>query len=197
MIYGDHQLDVSPGQVVRIRAADTFMVFAETDGEKVRILGPNHSTDRFCKVVVPTGIDSILIECDPDCAIETQVSDQPSRFEEVDPVPIEVPAFAGRPETTEEIVARMLHTHLRNEEDKREAESWEQANDFDVDEDEWVSPYELVQMADDEPLDLESLSPADKSEAGPESASESPPETPPPVASDPVEPDATERQVAS
>lgn len=70
-----------------------------------------------------------------------------------DPTPLEMPAGVGRPESLAETIRRMV----RNEQFVAAlggAESFEEANDFDIPgEDDFKSPHEEIEMSDEEVFD--------------------------------------------
>lgn len=93
---------------------------------------------------------------------------QPTR-ETPDPTPAEMPVGACKPDTLEEIVARMLHAQKMQ--DAAEGhESWDEANDFE-DEDPDVlldfSPYELQEMVPESDPGFTQLDPEPPAEAAP------------------------------
>lgn len=69
--------------------------------------------------------------------------------EVVDPTPLAVPAGWDRPESLAEMVQRMVRQEAFRRAVNSEAESFEEADDFDCsdEEEDWVSPYEIVDMA--------------------------------------------------
>lgn len=70
-------------------------------------------------------------------------------------IPVELPAGACRPKSLQEIIARMVFSEVQSRE-KSEAESWDEANDFDIpdelDNQLDFSPYELKDLQEEEPL---------------------------------------------
>lgn len=73
----------------------------------------------------------------------------------LDRTPLEIPAGAIRPPTLEEQIAKFLHMERQRESDM-EFESFEEANDFDADDDDLLdfSRYELREIQEEyiEPL---------------------------------------------
>lgn len=72
------------------------------------------------------------------------------QVDQLDPTPLELPAGCARPRTLEETIARYMHIHLMNEREGSDPESWEDADDFEEDEDPDVlifhSKYELKEL---------------------------------------------------
>lgn len=60
-----------------------------------------------------------------------------------DPRPVRIPAGFRRPETLAEQVQRLVRTHISRDAEQNGMETWEEANDFDVDDDfDPSTPYE-------------------------------------------------------
>lgn len=73
------------------------------------------------------------------------------RFEDPDPRPVEWPLNLKRPLTIQEEIQRFI----RVERAMGESQQWEtpeEADDFDVGEDDLVSPYELTELQEEAPL---------------------------------------------
>ena len=102
--------------------------------------------------------------------------------EDLDRTPLELPLGSCRPRTVNEIVAMMLQQHIdRGEQEGHE--TWDEANDFDLEEDDLLLPlsqYELQELRPDE-SGYEVEGETDKE---PETAPEAPQET---IPADPSE----------
>lgn len=73
------------------------------------------------------------------------------KYEVPDKTPVEMPLGYERPESLESMIARMVRVHSQIAE-KHGAESFEEADDFDTDDDvELVSPYQLTDMQEETP----------------------------------------------
>lgn len=66
--------------------------------------------------------------------------------ETLDPRPVEIPAGFKRPETTTEIMQRLIRTTLSEQASERGEETFEEANDFEVEDETFEpgTPYEAV-----------------------------------------------------
>lgn len=72
--------------------------------------------------------------------------------EVLDPTPVAVPAGMGRPESLQETIRRLVRNEVSQVAQKYEMETFEEASDFDVDdEDDYLSPYELTEMQEEQP----------------------------------------------
>jgi len=71
-----------------------------------------------------------------------------------DDTPVAMPLGFDRPEDISETIRRLVQNELSAQADERGDETFLEANDFDVeDEDVWVSPYELQPMQEEVPID--------------------------------------------
>jgi len=70
-----------------------------------------------------------------------------------DQTPMEIPLYArGTVESLPEIMKRVIRQHFDQQARENEMETFEESEDFDIEEeDNWTSPYELVEM-DEEPV---------------------------------------------
>lgn len=72
------------------------------------------------------------------------------RRETPDPTPVAWPAGVRRPETLAEQIRRMVRLHVSQMAQEQGFESFEEADDFDSDDDdEFRSPYELTEMQEE------------------------------------------------
>lgn len=73
------------------------------------------------------------------------------RFEIPDPNPLEVPLF--RPLSIHEEIKRFVRSEMSRQAQEQGQESFEEADDFDVgDDDEIQSPYEMVELKEEFPV---------------------------------------------
>lgn len=71
-----------------------------------------------------------------------------------DQTPVEVPLSFKKPLTLAEEVRRMVRNELSQVAENQGAETFEEADDFDVEDDDdlaFMSPYEILEMSDDGP----------------------------------------------
>ena len=71
--------------------------------------------------------------------------------EKVDPTPVEVPAEMVRPPTLKEELQRYVRYYVSRDAESRGLESFEEFNDFEVDDEDpdWSSEYEMSEMQED------------------------------------------------
>jgi len=87
--------------------------------------------------------------------------------EYLDPTPVAMPAGVGRPESLTETIRRMVRNEMSLHASAQGAESFAEANDFDMDDDDDLSsPYEVHEMAEEVGPNAERTGVADDAEAG-------------------------------
>ena len=151
MYKGKKQLKILKDQAVDIRATAPFHVVEFADGAPLRVLGPNSSEDRRWKnhFREPCVIEVVT---DEEALWSYHLKTFP-RSEHPDPTPVEIPLDMTRPESIEEMMARMINARFSVMAEAAGFETEEEANDFDTGEpDEWSSPYELQDMQADSPF---------------------------------------------
>lgn len=97
------------------------------------------------------------------------------RLEIPDPTPVEMPLGYERPESLQSMIARMVRT-FSDQAQKEGAESFEEADDFDIDDDsEIVSPYQMNDMQEERPYEsFRTDNKIKRADKAPESAQEEP-----------------------
>lgn len=184
---GDGKLRLLADQTLWLRATAPFHVL-ETDkeGTPLRVLGPNSVEDRRYKIQVR---ELTYVEVKTQGAWSYDLRTFP-RCEITDPTPMEIPLGMTKPETLEEIMARMIKSRFEIMAADNGYETEDEANDFEVgNEDDWKSPYELQEMQEDTPFFEEAEPPGAPAPSGtpPAEQSEAGPESPPEGESQPVQ----------
>lgn len=76
--------------------------------------------------------------------------------DKMDQTPLELPVDAHLPESIESMVARMVHQHVADREQAAAPkETWDEANDFEPDEDEGLPDFSAYTLTDVEPEALQ------------------------------------------
>lgn len=79
-----------------------------------------------------------------------------AKHEEVpDPTPVEMPVGYERPESLQDMIARMIRTTSMLAAKSGQFETFEEADDFDDTDDEVKSPYQMTDMEEEEPRYVE------------------------------------------
>lgn len=87
------------------------------------------------------------------------------RYEDPDQRPVDWPLNLKRPLTIQEEIQRFVRVEMSQRAQEHGHESFEEADDFDVeDEDEWQSPYELMEMQEERPIPAEPVVAAQQKE---------------------------------
>lgn len=144
---GSQILPCRPNSQVRVHAEGTYLVYGLSEDEtRLSILAPHNDRDLLSHFTVPLECSKIQIVTDEDTLFQIHIVENISA-EQLDPVPIEViePQLSLRDQIKQYIVEE-LSTHQYNQGN----ESFEEADDFDIDdESEPTSPYEMPEMDED------------------------------------------------
>lgn len=152
MNYGTQLVGAKPGEQVTIRASGAFIVYAVGEsGQRLRILGPNNAQKRSLVFVVPA-CKELEIETEESTAWQIETKTVPERREHLDPTPVEIPVGVIRPESLESIMARMINERFSQMAEEKGLETFEEADDFDIDDDLPKTPYEMVDLDPEEPF---------------------------------------------
>jgi len=137
-------------QLVKADFQLPFTAYVTEGKKKVRIAGPSSSNDRRLRIVV-NAHEGVSIETDGLWMFH--VEHLPQRGEHNSGIPVELGLPEERPLSLRDEMMRFIRSEISRQADDTGQETFEEANDFDVDEDEWKSPYELIEMVDEEPID--------------------------------------------
>lgn len=72
-------------------------------------------------------------------------------FEYPDPTPMAIPAHLRLPETLQDTMRRLIRVEMSKQAVEAGQESFEEADDFEVDDDDPISPYEMLPMQAEAP----------------------------------------------
>lgn len=152
MNYGSQTVAADAGSQVRIRASGSFIVYAVGEsGQRLRILGPNNAQKRAMVCIVPA-CKELEIETDESTAWEIEAKEVPERREHLDQTPVEIPVGVIRPESLESIMARMINERFSLMAEEKGMETFEEADDFDIDDELPKTPYEMTELDPEEPF---------------------------------------------
>lgn len=128
------------------------MVYAlGKSAQRLRILGPNNAQKRTLVCVLPA-CEALEIECDKSVCWSYEYQVVPGRQEEPDQTPVEIMPGQIRPESLQEIMARMIQDRFDEMARDKGMETFEEADDFDMDDELPRTPYEMVDMDPEEPF---------------------------------------------
>lgn len=152
MNYGHQLVSATPGSQVHIRASGEFIVYAVGEsGQRLRILGPNNAQKRSMVCIVPA-CKELEVETEEATAWEIEEKAVPERREHLDQTPVEIPVGVIRPESLESIMARMINERFSQMAEENGMETFEEADDFDIDDELPKTPYELTELDPEEPF---------------------------------------------
>ena len=139
------------------------VVTFKADGEYVlaakgQFLGPGAATDRRSVIVMPPGEQTINVRTGKSTLWHLHAEATPLPYEVPDPTPIEIPVELRDMSLVDEIKEYVRGEMMLRQEDEG-METFEEANDFDMEEEEpeLVSSYEFDEMDSDNSLDINDL----------------------------------------
>lgn len=122
---------------ISVRSDGNFTAYwLDADKVRVRIAGPEAASARFFKGRIPEIAAYLEISCAEKTMCSVDFNDYGTK-EEVDPVPAAIPLDAKQPVSLEQLLQRIVRTELSRNAEKIEAESFEEADDFDLPGMEW------------------------------------------------------------
>lgn len=154
---GNKQFEVvGPGTLV-IECDQVFTLYELGDDGKIRVLGPRDANHRYL---------AVYLEGQHKLALETKglwsfAFDDRSRGDPSDPVPMEIPVGMARPEPLEDMIRRYIHQEVSVNAQDSGRETFQEANDFDIEDEipDPLSPYEMLDMQEEEPIPAEPAAP--------------------------------------
>ena len=150
---GKLKIPIEEGATVLIKSTGEFSVLGYDGVRLLSIIGPRHVGDRQLQFVVPQGVTSLEVICKP--AVRWSIDVTRVNGKEVpDPTPVALPVGHHHPPTLREDMQRFIREEVsRHYQEAEGAGSFEEEDDFDVDDDdEFVSPYEMSEMIEEEPM---------------------------------------------
>lgn len=157
--------DVAPSRFVEVKADGPFFCYALSNDEREMVLGPFNSEIWYLKTRVPEWCTKIEVTREE--SVKVNVTAGLKGDEIVDPNPVTIPIECRKPRTVEDMVRQYVATAVSAHYENEGYESFEESDDFEVDDDndEFVmkSPYELI---DEYPIEkpVETSKPSGKAE---------------------------------
>lgn len=141
-----------------------FVVYGLRDGKRKVVLGPHRVDELRVSFVLPNSCNGFEVDTG-DIAHWSWYSSE-SDPEELDPRPVAFPV-SDAPVSLSDQVRELVQVHLSNQAAKQGMETEEEADDFEVpdEEPEISSPYEFVELQDDFVPEPESTEPPAAEEA--------------------------------
>lgn len=122
---------------VTVRGDKGFACYLEGEGKERLFVGPHSADLRITSFFVPAGYSECVVECPADSL--TTVDVMPNRFSEVDETSLLLELEQERPLAIKDLIANQIAQIMRMRGDlEADPESVEEANDFDMADDDWV-----------------------------------------------------------
>lgn len=177
-----------PRVQVVVRSDGPFSVYAvDADGEVLYLVGPSSADKRTISFrLLDEKVAGFKLRAHEPCLVEWLVEPITGNAEKVDPVPLEIPVDRQRPLTLREEMMRFIRTEISAQAERAGTfGSFEEEDDFSDEDGEIYSPYEVVEMDEEDgvgypveptekPVERENDIPAvapDPSESPPEAVS--------------------------
>lgn len=154
LLTGTQKIEVSAPIRITVQADGEFVVYGFEGDERKAVLGPEGSNFRYvrCDVLPPLDAFQVVVK-DAATVWSLHVEDRAMRMELPDPIPMEAPTGYRAPPTLQEELRRMVRAELHARAVAGEVETWEEANDLEVDSDEVLTPFEAAVLEDEYPVD--------------------------------------------
>ena len=142
--------------VVTIEADASFSAYGIERGKRSLLLGPFKTDARILTARIPKGIKQVEVATAKSTFWQYYVDMRSDGKEYPDPTPVEVPVDCRQPPSLREEMRRFIREEFSRNAEQTGQETFEDSDDFDIEgEDDFVSPYEMVDMIDEEPLERE------------------------------------------
>lgn len=140
---------------IGVVSAGEFVVYAIRRNRRVALLGPPHCGDRSWRLELRRhDFSHVEVVADEATDWTFEYLKYSNGVEVLDPTPVALPVAAGPPALSD-VVRDLVAHHLSRAAQANDLESFEEASDFEVDDDDELrSPFEFEEMDDDvlEPL---------------------------------------------
>lgn len=141
--------------IISIEADASFSAYGLDKGKRSLLLGPFKPDARQLRYRLAAGTDHIEVATAKSTFWQLSILYVPDGKEHLDPTPIEIPAGFDKPPSLRDEMRRFIREEFaRSAVDAEDAETFEEADDFDIDEDpDPFSQYEVMDMVEEEPID--------------------------------------------
>ncbi len=150
MYKGKKLLNVEPPMKVVIMSDGEFSVYGCVKGDVRSILGPVSALHRSCVIHLVEPIDGFMVAAKPSVQWSIKYVPVTDGKEYLDSTPVELPVGYEKPLTLREDMMRFIREEVSAVAASNQAETFEDADDFDVMDDELPdSVYEFAELQDD------------------------------------------------
>lgn len=188
---GPGNFKIPPGCGLVIRCSKKFTALGLNHlGDLVSVLGPCAETDRTLRRHVPHDVNTLKMLTSKTAHWEYSYTDRHSH-EDLDRTPIEIPV-APKELRYEDEMRRIVRDELSRHAEASHRETFEESDDFEIEDDDPLSPYETTEMQEDaEYAPSKSVADDPSVPKPPHRPVGDPPEEQPPDAKEPENPAST------
>ncbi len=156
---GSSEITCGPGATILIKSSGPFCAYGVEGKKRSLILGPVSQNSRILRYKLPPDIERVYIKTEKSTEWTIDWSSY-ARSESLDITPVELPIGYREPETLADQMRRFIKTEVSNQAQKDNLGSFAEEDDFDLDENEPITPYELTDMEElEEPWDEKTPAP--------------------------------------
>ncbi len=182
MYKGKKLLNVEPPMKAVILSDGEFTVYGCVKGDIRSILGPVSAVHRSCVIHLVEPVDGFMVAAKPSVRWTVKYVPVTDGKEYLDATPVEIPVGYEKPLTLKEDMMRFIREEVSAVAERNGVESFEDADDFDVMDDELPeSVYEFAELQDDyvpEEVEVEDkVEPVDEPDKGDSGSSKAVPGT--------------------
>lgn len=138
--------------VIHIEADASFTAYGVVKDKRELVLGPFKADARRIRYLLPNGYSHFEVATAKSTFWQYKISYQPDGLSYPDATPVALPLNADKPLSLREEMRRFIRQEFSSRAEIDEQETFEEANDFEIDEDpDPISHYELIDLVDEYP----------------------------------------------
>ncbi len=162
MYKGSKELNTKRGATIEIRSSGPFCAYAMEGKKRTIILGPINTNARILKYKLPSDIEKVFVKTEKSTEW-TMAWSYYDRSEILDETPVEMPVGYEEPETLADQMRRFIKDEVSKQAVADNMGSFEEEDDFELDEMEPLTNYELTDMEEvEDPGQFEKLTDEEK-----------------------------------
>jgi len=152
MFKGPNKHDVFPGDAFDIRSDGEITLYGLIKGQREHIMPmPTHLRRGF--IIVPAEVTQMEVKTAKSTNYTVAIKSNNDGKEYLDQTPIEIGIDQQRPLSLHEEMRRFITEEVSRQATSEGHESFEDADDFDLEQDEFQTQYTLHEMQEEEPID--------------------------------------------
>lgn len=183
MYKGPNNHQVFPGDEFHLSSDQEVTLFGLIKGQREHIF-PLATTARRAVVAIPNLVTEVEVKTAKSTNYTVVIKPNNDGAERLDASPIEIGIDQKRPPSLQEEMRRFITEEVSRQASHEGHETFEEADDFDLNQDEFQTAYTLLEMQEEEPIDQAPSEP--KVTAPPDDVLASKPgDTTPPIETEP------------